>query len=136
MKEAEILTALQQGVTAAVAASISPALPVSYIGVNFTNPEDGKWLEIVWIPNNRMNDFWGDEKNYQGLLRLVLHWPNTGGGAYPPLQLLASISSYFYKGRNLTGVQIYETPDLSGSPIADGDEMLYPASLRYQSFRA
>lgn len=135
MDEAAIISALQKGVTAAVTASTMPALPVSYLDVDFNVPSDQKWLELVWIPNNRLGDFWGDQKNYQGILRLVLHWPNKGMGVYPPLELLASIAGYFTKGRMLSGVQITEPPDLTGA-LADGDEMLYPASLRYSSFRS
>jgi hypothetical protein len=135
MNEADIISALQQGVTAAVAASTSPALPVKYLEVGFTEPDDGKWLEIVWIPNNRTGDFWGEEKNYQGLLRLVLHWPNNGAGVYTPLGIIGSIADYFHKGRLLSGVQIYETADFTGT-VANGDETLYPVSIRYQSYRS
>ena len=135
MNEPDIIRALQRGVTAAVAASTAPTLPVKYLEVPFTEPNDGKWLEIVWIPNNRNSDFWGDEKNYQGLLRLVLHWPNSGGGVYTPLGVIGSIADYFHKGRMLSGVQIYEAADFTGS-IANGDEILYPVSIRYQSYKS
>lgn len=135
MDDGAILSALQKGVTAAVAASTMATLPVSYIGKSFTRPVDGKFLEIVWIPNNRVGDFWGEEKNYQGILRIILHWPNKGTDAYAALAVLKSISSYFAKGRLLSGVQIYEKPDLTGA-LSDGDEMLYPASIRYQSYRS
>lgn len=135
MSEVAILRALQQAVTAAVAASSMPSLPVSYIETAFAVPQDQKWLEVVWIPNNRSGDFWGDEKNHQGLLRLVLHWPNNNSGAYVPLALLASIGSYFSNGKLLSGVQIYATPDFQGT-IQGGDDLLYPISLRYQSYRS
>lgn len=59
MHEADIIGVLQRATTAAVAASTSPTLPVAYLDLPFTKPEDGKWLEIVWIPNNRNGDFWG-----------------------------------------------------------------------------
>lgn len=142
MNEPDIIRALQRGVTAAVAASTAPTLPVKYVetglldanGAVVPEPNDGKWLEIVWIPNNRNSDFWGDEKNYQGLLRLVLHWPNSGGGVYTPLGVIGSIADYFHKGRMLSGVQIYEAADFTGT-VANGDETLYPVSLRYQSYR-
>lgn len=135
MDEAEILAALQQAVTAAVAASDDAALPVSYIDMPFAVPNDQKWLEIVWIPNNRIGDFWGDSKNHQGLLRLILHWPKSGEAAYEPLNLLGSIGVYFHNGRLLSGVQIYERPDYTGT--VDGeDDMLYPISIRYQSYRS
>jgi len=132
--ETLIIASLQQGVTAAVAASSVPTLPVAYIDVNFDVPSDGKWVEIVWIPNNRQGDFWGDEKNYQGLFRLVLHWPKDGGGIYAPLETLASIAGWFAKGRMVDGVQIYEQPDFTGS-IPQDDETLYGCSIRYRSYR-
>ena len=135
-----ILEALQTAVTAAVAASTSPALPVKYLlvgsarGAAFTPPSDQKWLELVWLPNNRRGDFLGSDKNHRGILRLVLHWPNDGGGVYEPSELLSSISSYFYNGRLLSGVQIYGTPDPTGI-IEQDSEVLLPVSVLYQSYR-
>ena len=134
--EIQIISALQQSVTAAVAASMTPALPVAYIDVNFTQPDDGKWIEIVHFPNNRQGDFWGDEKNHRGIMRLVLHWPNNGAGIYSPLSVLGSIAAYFTKGRllPLSGLKVYETPDFTGA-VRNGDETLYPVSIWYMSFR-
>ena len=140
MSESAIIQALQTAVTAAVAASTSPTLPVKYLmvgtagGPAFTPPADQKWLEIVWLPNNRTGDFLGDEKNHRGILRLVLHWPNSGGGVYEPVELLASITGYFTKGRLLSGVQVYATADPSGI-IEQGNEVLLPVSILYQSYR-
>lgn len=129
-----VLEALQKGVIAAVAASDTPDLPVKYLGRNWVPPNDQKWLELVFIPNNRSGDFWGDEKNYRGLFRMILHWPNDDDGAYVPIRALKSIAGYFTKGLTLQNVTIYETPDLSGV-LEAGAENLYPASLRYQCFR-
>lgn len=136
MDEDVILGELQRAVTAAVAASSSPMLPVAYIDVKFDKPADGKWLEVVYFPNNVQGDFWNNEKNYRGILRLILHWPNNGGGAgpYGPLGLLGSICDYFYTGRVLSTVKISGRPDLTGI-LPEGDETLYPASIRYESFR-
>ncbi len=134
--ELEIIASLQQGVTAAVAASGTPSLPVSYLDVGFTEPADGMWLEIVHIPNNRQGDFWGDQKNHRGMLRLILHWPNNGAGIYSPLTVLGSIAGYFTKGRLLpnNGATVYEVPDFTGA-VRNGDETLYPLTLMYMSFR-
>lgn len=140
MSEPAIIQALQTAVTAAVAASTSPTLPVKYLlvgstgGPTFTPPADRKWLEIVWLPNNRNGDFLGNEKNHRGILRLVLHWPNDGGGVYAPTLLLDSIGSYFHKGRLLSGVQVYATPDPAGI-IEQANEVLFPISILYQSYR-
>lgn len=133
MKDGEILKVLQKAVMAAVTASTTPKLPVKYAGISFTPPNDNKWLELVMIPNNR-SDFWGDERNYQGMFRIILHWPNENAGAYGPIAVLASIASYFSKGLFLQDVQICETPNLTGV-LESGTETLYPASIRYQSFR-
>lgn len=135
MHEADIIGVLQRATTAAVAASTSPTLPVAYIDMSFTKPDDGKWLEIVWIPNNRNGDFWGSEKNYRGIYRLILHWPKDGSGVYAPLAVLGSVADYFSKEKVLSGVQIYETPDFTGEVPADG-ERLFPVSMRYQSYRS
>ncbi len=133
--EDEILSALQKGVVAAMAQSDDPDLPVKYIMAPWGGiPQDQKWLEIVWIPNNRRGDFLGGEKNHRGILRLILHWPNEPTGAYAPIRLLGSITRYFEKGRLLSGVQIYGTAD-SGGIIEDGDDRLLPASIYYQSYR-
>lgn len=132
--EESILRALQGGVTAAVAASSTPNLPVSYVGVNFTTPDDQKWLEIVWLPNNVQGGLDGEAKNHRGILRLLLHWPNDGAGVYRPLAVIESIGAYFTNGLLLSNVQIYSKSDLTGV-LQDGDDTIYPLSIRYQSYR-
>jgi Bacteriophage related domain of unknown function len=140
LNETEIIAALQQAVTAAVADSNAPTLPVKYLMVGdgaggaFVPPDDMKWLELVWLPNNRNGDFLGDEKNHRGILRLVLHWPVDGGGIYTPAATLASICAFFWNGQLLNGVQIYGTPDPTGI-IEQGSEVLLPVSILYQSYR-
>jgi hypothetical protein len=132
--EESILRALQAGVTAAVVASSTPTLPVSYVGVGFTVPNDQRWLEVIWLPNNIQGSFWGDEKNHRGILRLLLHWPNDGSGAYRPLAVIESIGAYFTNGLLLSNVQIYSKGDLTGV-LQDGDDVIYPLSIWYQSYR-
>lgn len=139
--EKAILEALQKGVIAAVAASTLSATAVKYVGRNFTKPSDGKWLEIVHIPNNITGEFWGSEKTHQGLLRLILHWPMIDRGAYDPLTLVETIAGYFTKGLSLTDtgntvrVRITDVPNLL-SVLEEPPEMLFPISIRYQFFSA
>lgn len=136
MNERAILETLQTAVrTGAVPNSIMPNLPVKYVGRTFQVPNDQKYLELIWIPNNRNGDFWGDEKNHQGLFRLILHWPNNNLGAYQPIDVIESIGSYFTKQRILSGIQIVEPPDFRG-PLEMGHETLYPSLMRYQSYRS
>jgi hypothetical protein len=134
MYDQQILEQLQKATTAAVEASTMPDLPVKYIGRTFKVPADQKYLEIVFIPNNRTGDFWGNEKNYRGLYRLILHWKNDDAGAYPPMIVLSSICAYFDKERLIGNVQITDLPDGIGA-IEEGVEMLYPASIRYACHR-
>lgn len=135
MKEDQIIRALQQAVTAAVGQSTQSTLPVAYLDLAFAKPDKAPWLEIVWLPNNVQGDLWDhDGKTYRGILRLILHWPNSGGGIYRRLALLGSIADYFVKGLDLGGVQVYELADLTGV-IPEGNETLYPLSIRYQSYR-
>lgn len=132
--EPNILSALQKAVTAAVAASDTPALPVKYLLKSFSIPNDQKWLELVWLPNNDRNSFLGQEQNHRGIFRLVLHWPNTAGDVYQPTRLLESICKYFENGRVLSNVQVVGMPTTTGI-IEDGDDVLFPVSIYYQSYR-
>lgn len=132
--EPDILSALQKAATAAVAASDTPALPVKYLLKSFAVPQDQKWLELVWLPNNERGGFLGDEQNHRGIFRLVLHWPNTAGDVYQPTRLLESICEYFNNGRVLSNVQVVGMPQPTGI-IEDGDDTLFPVSLYYQSYR-
>src|SRR6476660_2008262 len=111
MQDGAILKVLQTAVIAAVAASVLPALPIKVVGRTYVPENDQKWLEIVWIPNNPTGDFLGDDKNYAGMIRLVLHWPNNDAGAYSPIEVIASVAAYFTKDRHLGAVKISEPPN-------------------------
>lgn len=138
--EASVIKALQKAVIAAVAASILPTLPVKYIGIPFTKPDTGGWLELVHIPNNVLNEHWGPEKTYRGMLRLILHWPMVADGIYGPLDTIESIASYFAKGTKFTDtggaiVKISDVPDFMG-PMEEAPELLLPYSISYEFFAA
>lgn len=132
--DGEILKILQKATTDAVNASIMSDLVVRYVGVAIKPPDNQKYLEILFIPNNRTDDFLGDEKNYRGLYRLILHWPNNAEGAYPAIDVLKSICSFFSKGMWLDTVKITVNPDMK-PVIENGAELLYPAGLQYACFR-
>lgn len=138
MKEKAILAAMQAADIAAVAASIMPTLPIKAIGRTFNPPNDGRYLEIVHIPNNVLNEFWGRSKTYRGLHRLILHWGLDDAGAYPAIDVIASIADYFSKDATYTSggvsVKITEEPDLTGV-IEAPPELLFPVTIRYASFQ-
>lgn len=131
LKDSFIIEQFQQAVKAAVAASTMPTLDIAFIDVIYEKPDNGKYLEIVHFPNNDDTRFWGDENQYRGAFRLILHWPNNSEGPYPPVQLLESVMSYFTKDRWINGISIVSTPNFSGS-IATGSENLYPSTVRYE----
>jgi len=136
MNERAILEALQSAVRDhAVPDSIMPTLPVKYVGRTLQVPTNQKYLELLWIPSNRNGDYWGGEKNHQGLFRMVLHWPNDNLGAYGPIDVIESIGSYFTKDCLAPDIVLLETPDFRG-PLEMGHETLYPSQLRYQSYRS
>lgn len=130
MSDIAILEILQNATKDAVKQSTVKTLPIKFAGITFVVPDDQKYLEVVMITNNQ-NNYWGNEKDYRGMFRMILHWPNDGAGAYVPGRALESITRYFVKGRLLQNVQIYDTPNL-GSIIEAGSENLFPASMRYQ----
>lgn len=136
--ETIVLKPLQTGVTAAVAASSIPALPVKYLGRVFTVPNDQKYLEIVHIPNNPNNVSWGNSEHFRGLMRLILHWPIDDKGVYAPLDLLAQIAGYFNKDRILwngtNAINITENPISSGSMINDR-EQLFVSTVEYSLYK-
>lgn len=142
MTERAILQALQTAVIAARDASILPGLQIKCVGVPFTPPDDGKgWLEIIHIPNNVTDEFWSSGKTYRGFMRLILYWPVDSEGAYPAMDLIESIGSYFTKGMKITDsgptvrVTITDNPNFLGV-LEEPPYILYPLSIRYQFLKA
>lgn len=142
MTEKAILEALQKAVIAAAAAASIPTASVKYVGRNFTPPADaGAWLEVIHIPNNVTNEFWAEGKTYQGIMRLILHWPMTDKGAYAAITLAENVMAYFTKGSrfadpgNTVQVKISDNPNLL-SIMEEAPELLLPISIRYSFFKA
>lgn len=142
MLDLEIIKTLQTQLIKAVAESIMPDLPVKYVMTVFdpsVQAPEGKWLEVLFVPNNVPNEFWGEEKTYIGLFRLILHWPVDGSGAYESIGVINSISKGFSKGTILEGeeiiVRIIENPNLQ-NVLEQAPDSLLPLSIRYLSFDA
>ncbi len=133
MIEREMFETLQKATLVAVSESSIPDLPIAFAGVPFDVPDNQRYLEVVIIPNESI-EYWGEEKIYRGLFRLILHWEKRGTGAYPPLEVLGSITRYFTKDRPLQNLRIYETATFAGV-LDGGADALYPANMRYQSIR-
>lgn len=137
--ETDVIQSLQTSVIAAVAQSTYPTLPIKFLNVTDENipipPVDGgPWLELIWIPNNPSDTTWGDEKVYRGIFRMLLHWPNDGGGSYGATGLMESIKSVYRKGIKLGGkLDLLTQPRLFsvGDP---SKELQLIVSFEYSSF--
>jgi len=137
LTNADVLRVLQDETKAAVAQSIAPNLPIEFIGVTFIPPDDMKYVECVFIPNNQDN-YWGDETLFQGIFRLVLNWPKNNQGAYDPFDVIGSIASHFKKTTPLHGatisLQIYQKPVVGGM-LPEESANLFPATMSYRSYQ-
>lgn len=134
--ESKVLEALQLAVKSAV----GNTLPVKYVNIILDPPNDGKWWEIVYIPNNLENEFWADGKTHQGVLRLILHWPMDNKGAYVPMEEVSRVANQLQKGNvyadsgNNVNVKIQEHPNATG-PLENPPELLLPLTVRYSCFK-
>lgn len=129
--EREILEALQKAVLAAAG-----TIPIKYVGRNFTPPNDGKWWEVIYVPNSLDDSAIGSSQTYQGILRLILHWPQDDSGAYSMLDEVRRMASFFEKGSvfgTVVNVRITNHPKLL-SLIEQPPEMLAGVSIRYNCF--
>jgi len=52
MNTKDILQAIQQKIITVVAASSNPTMPIKFVDVPFNPPVNGRYLEIIFLPNN------------------------------------------------------------------------------------
>lgn len=135
MKEADILRALQNAAKQAVAGSLRPLIPIKFLQGTWQQPEDGVYWELVRIDNNVDNATWGDERQFRGLFRLLLHWTAAQTGAYIPLEIAQSVADHFTKGRFFDRVKVTDVPNVSG-PIENPPDVMYAIGVRYETFSA
>lgn len=136
-----------EGITKTAIAAIDSSLPVKVKGVTFAYPSDGKFFELVLIQENSLLSVprtwvgsaqsWGNEQNYSGIMRIILHWPINGEGIYPPNRILADLKSKMPKGSVIwwgeARLEIYDNPSITD--VIEGlTENLYPLTVPYQFF--
>lgn len=136
MIESDLIRILQRSVTEAVGTSI----PVKYIGVNFKKPSNDKYWEVVYIPNNINNEFWGGGKTYRGIMRLILHWPQNNKGVYGATEEAERVAGYYEKGKQMfttdgmKKITITDNPNLGGI-YEDESSLLLPLTIPYLCFK-
>lgn len=137
MIEAKITDVLFTQVSAAVAASSLPNLPVKFPGRMFILPNDNKYLEVFTIKANPTGEYYGNERTYQGILRGLLHWPLDDAGAIPVLTYLDELGGLLPKGSRWAvdnyWLTLYDVPDV-GSETEDRGDRFFPVSWRYRCF--
>jgi hypothetical protein len=136
MIERLVLQALEKGALAAIGTSI----PIKFTGRNISPPTNGKWWEVVYIPNNTQGEFWSEGKTYRGVMRLILHWPQDNQGALPYLTEVDRVSEGFRIGTvlrddsNQVSVKITSEPTVMGV-IEEAPQNLIPLTIRYLFFK-
>jgi len=136
MIDREIMESINVAVITAIGLcdTVTADFPVKFPSITFVPPDDQKYLEVVHIPNNSSAPtYWGSERNYAGLVRLVLHWPNENAGAYGPMDVAKSIAAYFQKGRSFTYFKVTDEANFMGI-LENGTEVLYTYGFRYSQF--
>jgi len=134
--EVEVTKALIKGAMAAIALTSQAALPISVPGRTFA-PDIQKFWEIVPLLNGASATYWDANETFQGSLRVILHWPNDDSGVYTQMSYLAELKAHLLKGTYLINgpakVLISDHPNI-GSPILNGQETLFPLTIRYQCY--
>lgn len=135
MIESQIIRTLQEAVTAAV----DERYDIKYLNINFEPPSDKKWWEIRYFPNNIQNEFYGREKTYRGILRLILNTPQDGKGIYSTMEEVELVAEHFKKGTKFETadghiIQIVENPDVT-AVIEESPYSIVPLTIRYQCFK-
>ncbi len=137
MIEKEILEAFQSALIVVVANSTVPLMQIMMVGRTLETIPDN-YLEVVHIPNNRTGEYYGNERTYQGIFRVLYHSPKDDKGPYAPMQYLGEIADGFPKEKVMingaANLKIYDVP-VAESVIPSGSELLFPLTLRYRCFR-
>lgn len=134
MDEAYIIKLLQAAIKSFT------QLPVKYLNTNFQIPSDGKWWEIIYLPNNYEDEFWGGGKTYRGIFRPILHWPQDNGGVYKPLAEVKRVADGYPKSLKLIDaehdvtVSITDVPDVNNI-IEEPPGLLIPLTIKYLCYK-
>lgn len=120
---------------AAFASGLSPALEVSYTGLQFDPPDAGDWLELDTFWNDSANYGWADDGPTveQGFFRLTACTRSTTG--LNGVQGIAEdILAEFAKGTTFGGARVERAPTIGG-PIQHDDRLEVPVTIRWRATR-
>lgn len=133
--DAAIPSALFAHVTAFAEAQ-SPAIAVSFPGIEFS-PVDGEpYLQAQHLPNRTQNVFIGNQAPSQhvGLLQVSVMWPADNQGEIPAKDLAGALLQHFSKGTVLfiDGVNVrIEQKGWISPGLDEPDRLRVPCTIPY-----
>lgn len=117
------------------AMTLSELLPVQYPNMAFTIPESGRYLEIIYLPNDDVSIVWGQQALTRGILRVNVVDKIDMGEEWA-IGLQSQIATFFPKGLNAfyTGgkIDFPEFPQVQQG-FEHRQSRIFPVSMRYQS---
>lgn len=116
----------------AFAQNASPALAVSYPGIDFTPPAEGEWLEMRFFPNETQNIGLADDgpSAHRGFVQLTAcHRPGTG--IVSGITLAGAIIAQFAKGSTIGNATVEKKPWLT-SVVTMDDRICHPVTIPYR----
>lgn len=106
-------------------------VPIAYSGIKFTPPDNGKWLELSYLPNTGIDQSIKSASVLaQGLFQVnVCDRPNTGELA---LQNLAeTVAALFPKNTPINGLARVSRAPYTSSMISLDDRIILPLTVSY-----
>lgn len=104
-------------------------LPVAFPGVPFNPPADGRYLEVLHIPNDPTNYDWMDYSvTSRGLLQINIHW-SRNVGIVAANDYARQLSESFKKSTVISNSIIVDAPPSIGSWVDD----FVPFRISYRS---
>ena len=119
------------------AAAQSPTVPVAHENVDFTPPQDKKYLRFFLLPAPTDSLFLeGTDREYLGIMQITVVMPQ-GNGPKAAEDMITSLSGLFPNNLRLTSgsvtVQLI-TPVGNGPFIMEEDAFTVPLSSTYRAF--
>lgn len=113
--------------------SLSASLPVAYPNVLFNPPDNGKYLECIFIPFEPVNQTFDGIAAYTGIFRIGVYWPS-GEGEVKPMAICDEIAALFPFNTKLTNgsttITLTKQPSIT-TVSSDARRLLKSVNLTY-----
>jgi hypothetical protein len=134
--EVDIFNGLMRAVNERLGNGLTDTVEISYPNIEYEPIYLGKWIEVLYFPNDTISKTWGNEKFFQGILRLNLHWP-ADDGAENPMITAAEVLSFFPKGSDIfegeAVIRIYDHGSIS-TFFQTGQSAVYSITIMFRVY--